>query len=439
MRSIFAKILLWCFGTLVIALAAYLLISAAISSHFSRKGGPFEKTVAFQAAEAEEAYTAGGPAALSAYLRKLHIYFGPEHFLTDARGRDMATGADRAGLLAQAGGDWNVPHQIHGQFVLVAPTEDNQYRFIAVGRPPPFNVWSFLPYYGLILLVVALLCWILAINLVSPLRVLAHTVERFGRGDFSARTGSRRRDEIGDLARAFDQMAGRIETLLTAERRLLQDISHELRSPLARLSFAAELTKTADDRPAAAARMKKEIDRLTDLVGALLQVTRVEGDPSSRSLERLDLDQLARELLEDSRVEADAHSCRLRLESDCESQGALKVIGDRELLRRAIENVLRNAIRHAPSGSSIDVTLAGSAGNALITVRDYGPGVPQEMLLKIFQPFFRVDDSRDSQTGGVGLGLAIAHRAVMAHRGRLTAENAAPGLRVRLELPLDSD
>jgi signal transduction histidine kinase len=435
MRSIFAKILLWCFGTLVIALAAYLLISAAISSHFARKGGPFEKTVAFQAAEAEEAYTAGGPAALSAYLRKLHIYFGPEHFLTDARGQDLATGADRSGLLAEAGRDWNVPHEIHGQFVLVAPTGDNQYRFIAVGRPPPFNVWSFLPYYGLILLVVALLCWILAINLVSPLRLLAHTVERFGRGDFSARTGSRRRDEIGDLARAFDQMAGRIETLLTAERRLLQDISHELRSPLARLSFAAELTKTAENRPAAAARIKKEIDRLTDLVGALLQVTRVEGDPSSRSLDHLDLNGLLGELLEDSRVEADAHGCRLRLES----HGSLNFSGDRELLRRATENVLRNAIRHAPPGSGIDVKLESIGGNVLISVRDYGPGVPPEMLLKIFQPFFRVDDSRDSQTGGAGLGLAIAHRAVMAHRGRLSAENAAPGLRIRMELPLDSD
>jgi two-component system, OmpR family, sensor histidine kinase CpxA len=159
--------------------------------------------------------------------------------------------------------------------------------------------------------------------------------------------------------------------------------------------------------PTAAARIKKEIDRLTDLVGALLQVTR-------------------RELLEDSRVESDAQGCRLRLES----QGALKVSGDRELLRRAIENVLRNAIRHAPPGSPIEVTLDGNAGNALISVRDYGPGVSPEMLLKIFQPFFRVDHSRDSQTGGAGLGLAIAHRAVTAHRGQLSAENAAPGLRV---------
>jgi len=217
-----------------------------------------------------------------------------------------------------------------------------------------------------------------------------------------------------------------------------------LRSPLARLSFAAELTKTAHDRTAAAARISKEIGRLTDLVDALLQVTRVEGDPTSRRVEELDLDRLVHELLEDSRVEANAHDCRLHLEntdgaSDGASNGPLTVSGDRELLRRAIENVLRNAIRHAPAGSSVDVTLKSASGTALISVRDYGPGVPPEMLLKIFQPFFRVDDSRDTHTGGVGLGLSIAYRAVAAHRGRLRAENAAPGLRVYMELPLNTN
>ena len=430
MRTVFAKILLWSFGTLVLSLGAYLFISAGLASRISGKGGPFERTVAFQVDEAEVSYRSGGPAALGAYLRKLQAYFGPEHFFTDAQGKDLVTGADRSGLLAAARGEYNVPHSLGDRFVLVAASQDGAYRLIATGRPP-FTRWSFLPYYGLILLVVALLCWMLAINIASPLRELAHTVERFGRGDFSARVRSRRRDEIGDVARAFDQMAERIETLLTAERRLLQDISHELRSPLARLSFAAELTKTAEDRNAAAARIAKEIERLTNLVGALVEVTRVEGDPSSRRVEHLDLDRLVQQLLEASRMETDARGCRFHLESD----GALPVRGDRELLRRAIENGLRNAVRYAPEGSAIDVRLESAAGKASISVRDFGPGVPEEMLPRIFQPFFRVDGSRDSQTGGVGLGLAIAHRAIGAHHGRITAENAAPGLRVRMEIP----
>jgi len=431
MRTVFAKILLWSFGTLVLSLGAYLFISAGLASRISGKGGPFERTVAFQVDEAEVTWRSGGPAALGAYLRKLQTYFGPEHFFTDAQGKDLVTGADRSGLLAAARGEYNVPHHISDRFVLVAASQDGVYRLIATGRPP-FTRWSFLPYYGLILLVVALLCWMLAINIASPLRELAHTVERFGRGDLSVRVRSRRRDEIGDVARAFDQMAERIETLLTAERRLLQDISHELRSPLARLSFAAELTKTAEDRNAAASRITKEIERLTNLVGALVEVTRVEGDPSSRRVERLDLERVVEELLDASRMEADARGCRFHFESN----GALPVRGDRELLRRAIENVLRNAIRYSPGGSPIEVRLESAAGKASISVRDYGPGVPDEMLPRIFQPFFRVDGSRDSQTGGVGLGLAIAHRAIGAHHGHITAENAAPGLRVRMEIPL---
>jgi len=257
-------------------------------------------------------------------------------------------------------------------------------------------------------------------------------VDRFGRGDLSARVHSRRRDEIGNLGRAFDEMAERMETLLTAERRLLQDISHELRTPLARLSFAAELSRTAEDRGAATMRLKKEINRLTDLVGALLQVTRVEGDPSSRNLTDLPLDAFLREVVDDCAVEAEARGCRVSLET----AASLHFRGDRELLRRAMENIVRNAIRYAPEGTPVEVKLSSDHDDAAISVRDYGPGVPEAELPKIFKPFFRVDESRDSSTGGVGLGLAIAHRAVTVHHGTMTAKNAGPGLLVSIELPL---
>jgi two-component system sensor histidine kinase CpxA len=229
-------------------------------------------------------------------------------------------------------------------------------------------------------------------------------------------------------------MAERMETLLTAERRLLQDISHELRTPLARLSFAAELSRTAEDRNAATARLKKEIGRLTDLVGALLQVTRVEGDPSSRNLTDLPLDDFLREVVDDCAVEAEARGCRVNLETSA----SLHFRGDRELLRRAMENIVRNAIRYAPSGTPVEVKLSSEHDDAEISVRDYGPGVPENELPKIFKPFFRVDESRDSSTGGVGLGLAIAHRAVTVHHGTMTAKNAGPGLLVQIELPLHS-
>jgi two-component system sensor histidine kinase CpxA len=240
---------------------------------------------------------------------------------------------------------------------------------------------------------------------------------------------SRRRDEIGNLNRSFDRMAERIATLLTAERRLLQDISHELRSPLARLSFAAELIRTADDRDAAVGRLKKEINRLTNLVGALIEVTRAEGDPSLRCLEEIQLDELVLEVVED---------CRSIRECEISAAAEARVVvrGDRELLRRSVENILQNAIRYNRAGAAVEVTLEIAADAARLSVRDHGPGVPEDALAKIFQPFVRVDDSRDNATGGVGLGLAIAYRAIGLHHGRIWAENAAPGLRVVMELPV---
>ncbi|MEJ7637514.1 MAG: histidine kinase dimerization/phospho-acceptor domain-containing protein, partial [Singulisphaera sp.] len=136
-------------------------------------------------------------------------------------------------------------------------------------------------------------------------------VDRFGQGGLAARVGSTRKDEIGELSRAFDQMAGRIETLMTAERRLLQDVSHELRSPLARLVFAVELARTSEDRGAALDRINKDIGRLSHLVDELLQLTRAEGDPTARETEPVRLDVLLRTVLEDCRLEAEAKACRL--------------------------------------------------------------------------------------------------------------------------------
>ena len=271
----------------------------------------------------------------------------------------------------------------------------------------------------------------LAIHLASPLRGLRRVLEKFGRGDLGVRYHLARRDEIGDLAQAFNRMADQITTLLTAERRLLQDVSHELRSPLARLGFAVELARTSPDREAALGRIRKEADRLNNLVDELLQLTRAEGDPGARNLEDVDLGKLLHELVADCALEADAAGCRLTLAGE----RSVVVTGDRELLRRACENILRNAIRHAPPGSAVEVELARHGDRAEIAVRDHGPGVPREALTDIFEPFFRVEGDRGRSSGGVGLGLAIARRAVELHQGHVTAFNANPGLVVAIELP----
>lgn len=430
MRSVYTKIVLWCFGVLVLSLCAFARITWSLPFRAAGKE-MFEGANALELVDASAAYDSGGSAKLAAYLAKLDKYLRGKHFFTDANGKDVLTGEDRSATLAVAQSKWGFPHHRGSEIVIGRPTADGRYRYLVVA-PIPVDFTTATPYYAMVLGAIALLCWVLAANIASPLGSLALAVDRFGRGELSLRVHSKRRDEIGDLARSFDQMAERIETLLRAERQLLQDISHELRSPLARLSFAAELTKTAEDRHAAAARLRKEIDRLTSMVGSLLQMTRLEGDPSSSNQEEVQLETLLRELVDDCRVEAEARGCRLMLHAS----PAPSVVGDRELLRRAVENVIRNAIRYAPEGTPIETRLECASDAALITVRDYGPGVPEELLPKIFTPFFRVDASRDNATGGVGLGLAIAQRAVTLHRGRLRARNMEPGLLVSIELPL---
>ncbi len=430
MRSVYTKVLLWCFGVLLLSLFAFARITFSVPFRAAGKE-MFAGWSAMEMSDAAEAYKSGGRAALAAYLGKLDKYLSGSHYLADANGKDLVTGEDHSALIAEVHSDWGAPHHHGADLVIARPSSDGQYQLILVS-PIPVDFATGAPYYAMVLAAIALLCWVLASNIASPLGSLAQTVDRFGRGELSLRVHSKRRDEIGDLARSFDQMAERLQTLLTAERRLLQDISHELRSPLARLSFAAELTKTAEDRNAAAARLRKEIDRLTSLVGALLEMTRLEGDPSSRNSEDVPLNTLLQQLTEDCRVEAEARGCRLILNAT----PSLKLQGDRELLRRAVENVLRNAIRYAPEGTPIETRLEAKGDEALITIRDYGPGVPLFLLPKIFTACFRVDVSTDNPTGGVGLGLAIAQRAVHLHHGRLRARNMQPGLLVSIELPL---
>jgi two-component system sensor histidine kinase CpxA len=255
--------------------------------------------------------------------------------------------------------------------------------------------------------------------------MLQSAVHRFGEGDLKARAGSQRRDELGQLAQTFDKMADRIQTLLSAERRLLLDVSHELRSPLARLNVAVELARSGPDPKTALDRIQKEADRLNALVGELLQVTRAEGDPAALRGQPVRLDEVLQEVVDDTSIEASARHCAVELKN----LRAVTINADRELVRRAFENVIRNAIRYAPEGSTVDVAFKEGP---CIVVRDYGPGVPPDSLPRIFDAFYRVENDRDRASGGVGLGLAIARRAVEIHKGVIRAENADPGLRVEM-------
>jgi two-component system sensor histidine kinase CpxA len=432
MKSLYIKVLVWSIATVVIAMSGLF-----IHSRFSaRRGGPPFQSARLLADVAQRIYSTEGKPGLKLFLSQLTDDPASEFFITSSAGIDLLSGTDRSGLLGERTGP---PDRFWFRFsppsrlVFVAPSTDGSLCWITVvnsdagGRASPTDAFIW------ILAAVSLLAYLFTFYLVSPLRKLAAVVERFGSGDLTARARTNRRDELGHLARAFDNMAERIDTLVTTERRLLQDISHELRTPLARMRFAVEVARTDPNQQDALDRIRKECDRLTLLTDELLEIGVAEGDPGNRQFEAEDLEELLQEIIADATIEATARNVRMALQ--CPATVTARV--DRELLRRAIDNVLRNAIRHSPAGETIDLTLSTAPSQVEIAIRDRGPGVPQQMLGKIFQPFFRVDDhrARTAGSGGVGLGLAIARRAIQWHHGSIAAANAAPGLRVTFTLP----
>ena len=432
MNSLFARLLLWLGCSLIITVVGSAFISAWTMTHNdSDRRAPAARMIRFQLEEARVAYETGGRPGLEAFLETLHRVYEAQGVLTDETGRDLLTNQDRSGLLRRARRRTPYPFFRAGNLIGEA-ADDGRYWFFFLEPGSRVGSWFLLPEHIFVIVAGILLCYWLAWHLTSPVRRLQKAVETFGRGDFSVRVGSTRRDELGQLARAFDRMADRIETLLTAERRLLLDISHELRSPLARLGVAIELARSGEDKDAALNRIQKESDRLNALVTQLLQVTRAEGDPSSLHREPVRLDALVKQVLDDSTIEADAHGCELKYEAG----EPATVEGDPELLRRAVENVVRNAIRYAPRQTSIEISLARRNGHVVLDVRDQGPGVPEEALPRIFDAFYRVEGDRARSSGGIGLGLSIARRAIELTKGSIHARNAHPGLEVEIELPI---
>ena len=321
--------------------------------------------------------------------------------------------------------------------------------------PPPFL--AFFEWQRLIIpiCVGAIVSYALARYLAAPTMKLRRATHQLAEGDLTARVGpqmGRRRDELADMGRDFDLMAERIETLVASERRLaeserrtveaqqrlLADISHELRSPLARIAYALDLAKTGADEETSGylKRIERESGRLNELIGQLLTLARLESAPEhGASLETsalVDLSLIVAEVCQDADFEARARGREVCLTSN----ESCSVRGSADLLRSAIENVVRNAVRHTPQGTSVQVALDCHQNEAHISVRDFGAGVPPESLSEIFRPFYRVGLARDRESGGAGLGLSITQRAVRFHGGSVRAENApGRGLLVHLCLP----
>jgi two-component system sensor histidine kinase CpxA len=288
-------------------------------------------------------------------------------------------------------------------------------------------------------LVSGLVCLVLARYLTAPLARLRRATESYASGDLSARVApslGARRDEVAELARAFDRMAEQLQALMGAQRQLLSDVSHELRSPLARLQVALGLARQRAEGRASGEldRIERESERLNELIGQVLSLARLESGVTAPAREPVDLAELLERVAADADFEARAANRRVEISQSTPAM----VEGDARLLRSALENIARNAVRYTAEGTAVTLSLARDPQQArwLVTIRDHGPGVPDDMLPRLFEPFVRVGDARDRATGGYGLGLAIARKAIHLHGGGVSASNEpSGGLRIVVALP----
>ena len=309
-------------------------------------------------------------------------------------------------------------------------------------RPPQITLLNELKNRYLQILVIiltaGLVCYGLARYLSSPIGKIRNATKKFAEGDFQTRVGAEvgnRRDELASLARDFDEMAERIENLLNSQKRLTQDISHELRSPLARLNVALEIAKQKSETQATAPileRIETESNRLNEMIGWLLMLSKLESGSRDFSKQKVNLAKLVETVAADADYEAKAKNKTVKIseKQDC------YVFGNENLLRSAVENVLRNAVKYTKENTEVEISLKNGDGRAKIAVRDFGEGVPEDELEKLFRPFHRVGEARERKTGGIGLGLAIAERAVHAHEGTIQAKNTENGLLVEINLPI---
>jgi len=292
---------------------------------------------------------------------------------------------------------------------------------------------------GIAVFVSGIVCWLLARHLTRPIRELQAASARLAQGDFAVEIDRRtlaRRDELAALARDFARMAGKLEKLLAAQRQLLRDVSHELRSPLARLQVAAALARRKGTGlvDAEIDRMELETARVDELIGQLLALMRLEAAAGALPSTTIDLSGLLATVARDAEFEARA----LGVSVESRIVPGLRVQGSADLLRSAVDNIVRNGLRHTARDSRVMIAAAPDphSSQLVITVRDHGPGVPDAMLERIFDEFVRVDEARAQHAGGTGLGLAIARAGVMAHRGSILARNAATGgLEIEVRLP----
>ena len=443
-RGIYGKIFLWfLLATGVTSVAVFLI---TVVTHVQSLGPSWMIGVLDQyARSAVIIYEQGGKDRLAEYLRRIHDASFLQSTLLDPEGHDILglgvpPGAEQVLAKARATGEtqfhiglvWtgaSVDERPSGKYILVAKVLV-PYGFVLGGALEMTVLQWLLP-----ALVGAVLCLLLARHIAAPIRTLQSVAGRIADGDFSVRASpaiGSRKDELADLAGDFDRMAVRIQSLLRKQLELLGDISHELRSPLTRLNVSLELVRRG--KTGATERMQADLRRLDTLIGQILTLTRLQTRGDRKTETPVNLRSILESVAEDARfeVEEEGKSVVISHADDCWLKG------DPALLRSCIENVVRNAVHYTKPQTEVAVSLdfVGSSDSARILVADHGDGVPKEALGRIFEPFYRVTEAGEHQTGRTGLGLSIAQRIAIVHGGNIRARNRdGGGLEMEIRLP----
>lgn len=452
MRSLFVKIFL-SFGSIIVLSVAL----GAVFTYYNKPEGATHSLKSFAGAaihqythHAAQALRSGGDEALQRYIKELHSESGIQlFFLFEAQQRATNMPPQIRKILRRAinrGELVRTNRTDRSHIAIPLPPSFRPMIAVAAQLPPAnaprqprplFHDPHFMAPRLLSLIAIAsLICYLLARSLTSPIRQLRTATQNFAAGDLTTRvdTSTGGSSEINQLGDDFNSMAEQIEDLVVSQQRLQRDISHELRSPLARLNIALELARQRCEGKAAAEldRIELESQRLNEMIGQLLSLNQIDSQPLDLFVE-LDLSRLLSKLVADANFEAQDHHVKVIVEQPT----SLSVKGSHELLARAMENIIRNAIHYSPKGGKVVIQVApqGDFG-ALIQVSDEGDGVPQEQLEKIFDPFFRVAAARDRRSGGTGIGLAISQRSIQRHNGTISANNrTSGGLEITITLP----
>jgi two-component system sensor histidine kinase CpxA len=451
---LFTKVFLW-FWLTVLALFAIFL-----ASRLGTRLVPSTELIASFAPrvadEAAHAYESGGPQEFEQFDRGLVGKSGLELYLIDGYGKDVLSRpipSDSLSIARAARSDG----RILSRFGL--RSHSSSYKFTSPsGRPyvllvrTPLQLGKILdstaggglPLLGAVLLMVTFFCFWLTHHIVAPIQGIQSAARKVAAGDLSVRAPleiSKRHDELAALAADFDAMVERMSAFVRSQKDLLSTVSHELRSPLTRLIMSLALLRKQPpiESEELLQRMERDVERVDTLMGQLLTLSRLETGLSSDGKDSVDLSQLVEEVVADGDFEARSCGKSVRLQAE---GGIVIEKADQQALRSACENILRNAIRFTTPGSEVEVILKtekmSPSSQVVLSVRDYGPGVPGELLQQIFQPFFRVKEPNGNprENNGTGLGLAIALEAIRQHRGSIIAANANPiGLEVKIMLP----